>query len=305
MLLPGEENLHIYRSRSNNMNSWIAWSQQEFLILVAHKIARGLGPKKALHGHSQSFMHSPFVTQYCQDNREGVGKTQWHIAEMFCAPSDLPEDVLNTIEMFIILLNDGINTCTDICRRGPMKNIFKEDPSEADQTNQGSSCEERNLPERVCMRETYVWGRHCWQLLHCLHWQAGAGPNQKMVWTKGTTLPKAFKACYELYRASTRGYVTNYKCMKAALENTALCARRGVVTLNETITVTSVTVTSDGKSTILTSFNQLIVDMKIHSIIYFEFSSCITKYVDHVTIIISFLFSHLFMKSHICMYCTG
>ena len=90
--------------------------------LAAHEIAAGLGPEKActlpvFHALTGCDTVSSFV---------GHGKkTAWAVWAMFpelthallklsSPPNDIPQEVMATIERFIILLYDQTSTCTEI-----------------------------------------------------------------------------------------------------------------------------------------------------------------------------------------------
>ena len=102
---------------------WLAFGTgNHFCYLAAHKMANALEPKKAqtlpmFHALTGCDMVSSFV---------GHGKkTAWStwntlpqltdvLLKLSCAPSDVPLEVMLTIERFVILLYDRTSTCTDI-----------------------------------------------------------------------------------------------------------------------------------------------------------------------------------------------
>ncbi len=132
---------------------WLAFGTgKSFRYLAAHTIAHGLGPNKAralpmLHSLSGCDTVSSFV---------GHGKkTAWKtwkslpeltdvLLKLASAPSVKPEDVMPTIERFVILLYDRCTT----------KNILKEAKCETNSANKSSSratCEASHVPRRPCM----------------------------------------------------------------------------------------------------------------------------------------------------------
>ena len=95
---------------------WLAFgTSKHFRYIAAHKIANRLGPM--FHALTGCDTVSSFV---------GHGKkTAWNtwnvlpeltgvLVQLSCAPSDIPEGVMLTIERFVILLYDRTSICTDI-----------------------------------------------------------------------------------------------------------------------------------------------------------------------------------------------
>ena len=99
---------------------WLAFGTgKHFRHLVAHKIAIGLGPKKA---QALSMFHT---LTGCDTGPALLGMTAWRtwnaqpqltdaMLTLSCASSDIQEDVMHTIEKFVILLYDRTSTRTDI-----------------------------------------------------------------------------------------------------------------------------------------------------------------------------------------------
>ena len=142
------------------------------------------------------------------------------------APSEMEEDVLRTIERFIILLYDRTSKCTDINKA--RKKLF------AKKTEVKHIPPTRAALEQHAKRAIYQGG-HAWgQAL--LAFPVLPSPTS-WGWTKTedgmyepnwTTLPEAAEACYELVSCKCKkGCVRRCKCKKAALECTALCACEG------------------------------------------------------------------------------
>ena len=102
---------------------WLAFGTGKcFRYLAAHEIAAGLGPEKAqalpmFHALTGCDTASTFA---------GHGKeTVWIIwtvlpeltsalLKLSSAPSSIPDDVMHTIERFVILLYDSTSTCKEI-----------------------------------------------------------------------------------------------------------------------------------------------------------------------------------------------
>lgn len=102
---------------------WLAFGTgKSFRYLAAHEIAAGLGPEKAcalpaFHALTGYDTVSSFV---------GHGKkTAWAVWAVFpelthallklsSAPTEIPQEVMATIERFVILLYDRTSTCTEI-----------------------------------------------------------------------------------------------------------------------------------------------------------------------------------------------
>ena len=214
---------------------WLAFgSGKHFRHLPAHTIAAGLGDNKA-----QALPMSHSLTG-CDTVSSFVGhgkKTAWSVWNVMpqltdailtvsSAPSEMEEDVLRTIERFIILLYDRTSKCTDINKA--RKKLF------AKKTKVKHIPPTRAALEQHAKRAIYQGG-HVWgQAL--LAFPVLPSPTS-WGWTKTengmyepnwTTLPEAAEACYELVSCKCKkGCVRCRKCKKAALECTALCACEG------------------------------------------------------------------------------
>ena len=101
---------------------WLAFGTgKHFQYLAAHKIASGLGLRKAqalpmFHSLTGCDTVSSFV---------GHGKktawTTWNaltdaLLKLFCAPCNIEEDDMQSIERFVILQYDRTSTCADIVK---------------------------------------------------------------------------------------------------------------------------------------------------------------------------------------------
>ena len=214
---------------------WLAFgTSKHFRYIAAHKIANRLGSEK-----SQALPMFHALTG-CDTVSSFVGhgkKTAWNtwsvlpeltgaLVQLSCAPSDIPEDVMLTIERFVILLYDRTSTCTDINKA--QQKIF------AKRNNIKRIPPTRAALEQHVKRATYqgghVWGQSL-QTTPVLPSPTNWG------WTRTddglyepnwTILPEASQVCYELVSCKCKkGCVGQCKCKKAALECTALCACEG------------------------------------------------------------------------------
>ena len=214
---------------------WLAFgTSTHFRYIAAHKIANRLGSEKSpalpmFHALTGCDTVSSFV---------GHGKkTAWNtwsvlpeltgaLVKLSCAPSDIPEDVMLTVERFVILLYDRTSTCTDINKA--RQKVF------AKRNNIKRIPPTRAALEQHVKRATYqgghVWGQSL-QTTPVLPSPTNWG------WTRTddglyepnwTILPEASQVCYELVSCKCKkGCVGQCKCKKAALECTALCACEG------------------------------------------------------------------------------
>ena len=219
---------------------WLAFGTgKNFRHLAAHKIAIGLGQKKAL---ALPMFH---VLTGCDTVSSFVGhgkKTAWitwnvlpqltdALLTLSCAPREISEDAMHTIERFVILLYDRTSTCTDIDKA--RQKLF------AKKTNVKQMPPTRAALEQHLKRAAYQGG-HIWgqSLLATpalplpTNW-GWMKTNDGLYEPYWTTLPEASKACYELVSCKCKkGCVGRCKCKNAALECTALCACEGECSQN-------------------------------------------------------------------------
>lgn len=214
---------------------WIAFGTgKNFRYIAAHELMSCLGPDKS---KSLPIFHA--VTG-CDTVSAFAGrgeKTAWAIWDTFpevteaflqlaTGPSDVPGNIVATIERFVVLLYDRTSTCTEV-NQARQKLFAKKGRS-----LEGIPPTRAALEEHV-KRAAYQAG-HCWgQTLvpHCTlpspsdwGWVENDGQFEPL-WT---TLPEAAKSCYELIscRCKTR-CGGNCKCTKAVLKCTALCSCEG------------------------------------------------------------------------------
>ena len=164
----------------------------------------------------------------------GLGKkTAWTIwtvlpelthalLKLSSAPSGIPDDVMHTIERFVILLYDRTSTCKEINKArnkvfAKKNNVQLIPPTKA-------ALEEH--VKRAAYQGGHVWGQTLLptpELPPPSSW--GWIKNDEGVyephWTK---LPKAAHSCYELVSCKCKKRcVKRCNCKKAALECTAVC----------------------------------------------------------------------------------
>ena len=120
------------------------------------------------------------------------------------APSDIQEDVMHTIERFVILLYDRTSTCTNIDKA--RRKLFPKKTS-VKQISPTRAALERMYWEQPTREVTYGVS-HC-QLLYCLYQLVGAGWRQRMVCTNRTGQPylKLQRPAMSWYHASARRVV--------------------------------------------------------------------------------------------------
>ena len=142
---------------------WLAFgTRKHFRYLACHEMAIALRTRKAqalpmFHALTGCDTVSSFV---------GHGKktawSTWNVQpqltdamlNLSCAPSNVQDDVMHTIEQYVILLYDRTSTCTDIdkarrkmfARRPNVKQI---PPTKA--ALELTACEESNLSRRSCV----------------------------------------------------------------------------------------------------------------------------------------------------------
>ena len=148
------------------------------------------------------------------------------LLKLSCAPSCIQEDVMKTIERFVILMYDRTSTCSDIDKA--RRKLFAK-KNNAKQIPPTKGALEQHV-KRAAYQGGHVWG----QLL--LATQTLPSPSS-WCWKKTeyglyepyrTTLLEASKACHELASCKCKKCcVRHCKCKKAALECTAFCACEG------------------------------------------------------------------------------
>ena len=214
---------------------WLAFGTgKSFRYLAAHEIAAGLGPERA---QALPMFHT---LTGCDTSSSFAGhgkKTAWTIwtvlpeltnalLKLSSAPSGIPDDVMHTIERFVILLYDRTSTCKEINKA--QKKIFAKKNNVQLIPPTKVALEEH--VKRAGYQGGHVWGQTLLptpELPPPSSW--GWIKNDEGVyephWTK---LPIAAHSCYELVSCKKR-CVKRCKCKKAALECTALCVCEGGV----------------------------------------------------------------------------
>ena len=214
---------------------WLAFGTgKSFRYLAAHEIAAGLGPEKAcalpvFHALTGCDTVSSFV---------GHGKkTAWAVWAVFpklthallklsSAPTEIPQEVMATIERFVILLYDRTSTCTEI--NTARRKLFAKRHSVESIPPTKATLEEH--VKRAVLQGGHVWG----QVLvlkpelpsPCKWgWSKTSEGDYEPFWT---CLPDAGQSSYELVSCKCKkGCVGHCKCKKAQLQCTALCFWEG------------------------------------------------------------------------------
>ena len=214
---------------------WLAFGTgKNFRYLAAHEIAAGLGPEKArtlpmFHALTGCDTVSSFV---------GHGKkTAWAVWSVFpelthallkvsSAPNDIPQEVMATIERFIILLYDRTSTCTEIDTA--RRKLFAKRHNAQSIPPTKAALEEH--VKRALYQGGHVWGQVLVSTPELPSpckwgWSKTSEGDYEPFWT---CLPDAGKSSYELVSCKCKkGCVGQCKCKKAHLQCTALCFCEG------------------------------------------------------------------------------
>ena len=222
--------------RLDNTEVWIAFGTgKSFRFLAAHEIARALGPDRC---RALPMFHA-FTGCDTVSCFGGRGKrTAWDtwkaydsVTPAFCSLAATPESIESSIkplERFVILLYDRTSSLE--CVNQSRKQLF---------TQKGRSIEGLPPTKAALIEHTK---RAAYQAGHCWSQAMIAAPElpspSDWGWTRKepsgwevcwTTLPEATKACRELLRCGcTKGCKGQCKCLKAALQCTALCRCGGL-----------------------------------------------------------------------------
>ena len=214
---------------------WLAFGTgKNFKYIAAHNIATGLGPEKAC---ALPLFHALTGCDTVSSFNGHGKKTAWAVWAVFpelthallkvsVAPTDIPRDVLATIERFIILLYDRTSTCTDIdtARRklfAKRHNAQLIPPTKA-------ALEEH--VKRALFQGAHVWGQ---MLLPAPKlpspcrwgWSKTSEGDYEPFWT---CLPDAGQSSYELISCKCKKLCGGHcKCKIAQLKCTALCVCEG------------------------------------------------------------------------------
>ena len=217
---------------------WIAFATgKSFRYIPAHVIARVLGPEKCI---AMPFLHA-FSGCDTVSLFAGRGKkTVWEVWRMFaevtptfCTLASNPNlsainHHLEVLEHFVILLYD--RTSTDVNINDARKQLFSHKGRQMD----GLPPTQAALIEHI-KRAAYQAG-HTWAQMFVTTpeipspsewgWQEITGGGWEVKWT---SIPEASKVCRELIRCGCKkGCRKHCKCVKAALQCTALCICGGV-----------------------------------------------------------------------------
>jgi len=222
---------------------WIAFGTgKRFRYLAAHEVAAGLRPEKAqalpvFHSLTGSDNVSSFAS-----HEKKTAWTVWNVLpeltkallKLSSAPSDIPEEVLHTIERFVILLYGRRSTCTDIDKAH--KKLFARKNNVELILPTKSALEEH--VKRAVYQGGHVWSQVLLPALElppatswaCWGWTKSEEGLYEPHWTR---LPQAAQTCCELLSCKyKKGCVKRSKCKMTALDCTALCLCEGECTQN-------------------------------------------------------------------------
>jgi len=209
---------------------WIAFGTGKgFQYLAAHEVAAGLGPDKAQAlPMFRSLTGCDTVSSFASHGKKTVWAV-WNVLpelsrallKLSSAPSDIPEEVLHTIERFVTLLYGRTSTCTDIDKA--CKKLF------ARKNNVELIPPTKAALEEHIKRAAYQGGHVQNQMLLPA---PELPPATNWEWTKSevglyephwTRLPQAAQTYHELLSCKCKkACVKRCKCKKAALDCTAL-----------------------------------------------------------------------------------
>ena len=217
---------------------WLAFaSGKSFRYLPAHEMARALGPEKCI---ALPFMHA-FSGCDTVSSFAGRGKrTVWEIWNIFnevtpafCILASTPDlssvgDQLEVLERFVVLLYDRASTEMKV--NEARKQLFSQKGRPMD----GLPPTQAALAEHI-KRAAYQAG-HVWAQMFVAvpnlpspsewGWVQTSNGGWEVEWT---ALPEASQACCELFRCGCKkGCRRQCKCVKAALQCTALCLCGGL-----------------------------------------------------------------------------
>lgn len=205
-----------------------------FRYLAAYELAATLGPEKA---QSLPMFHALTGCDTVSSFAGHGKKTAWAIwnvmpeltealLKISSAPKDIPPEVKDTIERFVILLYDRTSKSTDVNKA--RKKLF------AKKHNVQLIPPTKAALEEHLKRATYQGG-HVWGQLLVPAPELPSPTNWG--WTKNddgmyephwTSLPEAAKSCYELVSCKCKkGCVRRCKCKQADLQCTGLCGCEG------------------------------------------------------------------------------
>ena len=213
---------------------WLAFGTgKSFRYLAAHQIAASLGPQMSCAlpmFHALSGCDT--VSSFAVHGKKTVWSTWKSLPELTDAllmladgPEEIPDDSMNIIERFVILLFDKISTCTKVnhARRKlfPRKQTVQQIPPTR------ATLEEH--VKRAVYQSGHIWGTKLLPdpvLPSPTDW--GWVKTEGIYEPHWTTLPQASKSCHELINCGCKsGCRKRCRCKKAALQCTGLCFCEG------------------------------------------------------------------------------
>ena len=204
---------------------WVGFGTgKNFRLLAAHEMARALGPDQCIALPTfHAFTGCDTVSSFCGRGK----KTAWDtwmtlddVTRAFCALANTPDaidDWMEPLEQFVVLLYDCTSSQESVNQA--RKQLFT-------QKGRGLPPTQAALIQHT-KRAAYQAG-HCWgQMMVAAPELPSPGWKRKDTggWeVQWTTLPEATKVCRELLRCGCKkGCRGHRKCVKAALQCTALC----------------------------------------------------------------------------------
>ena len=193
---------------------WLAFGTgKNFRYLAAHKLAHGLGPERA---QALPMFHALTGCDTVSSFAGHGKKTAWAtwkalpdltgaLLKLSCAPSNIPEDVMCTIERCVILLYDRTNTCTDIDKA--RRKLFTR-KNNVQQIPPTRAALEQHV-KRAAYQGGHVWGQTLMPTPALPSPTSWAGPRRRTVCMNRTGLhyPRHPRPAMSWYRASARKLV--------------------------------------------------------------------------------------------------
>ena len=92
-------------------------------------------------------------------------------------PDEIPDDAMNTIERFVILLFDRTSTCTKVDHARRKLFLRKNSVQQIPPTR--AALEE--YAKRAIYQGGHIWERHCYKTLCCHHQLTGVGEDRRNI----------------------------------------------------------------------------------------------------------------------------
>ena len=214
---------------------WLAFrTGKNFRYLAANEIAAGLGPEKA---RALPVFHALTGCDTVSSFAGHGKKTAWAVWAVFpelthallklsSAPNYIPQEIMTTIERFIILLYDRTSTCTEIDTA--RRKLFAKRHNAESIPPTKAALEEH--VKRAVYQGGHVWGQVLVSTPELPSpckwgWSKTSEGDYEPFWT---CLPDAGQSSYELITCKCKkACVGQCKCKKSQLQCTALCLCEG------------------------------------------------------------------------------